>query len=276
MEAIRTYLKEIRNIPLLSAKEEIELSRRVRKGDKRARERMIRSNLRLVINIAKRYGHLGVPLMDLIEEGNIGLMKAVEKFNPRKGYRFSTYAAWWIKQSITRSIADQGKMIRMPVYINELMSKWKKVSERLTHKLKRTPRDEEVAKKMRLPRDKAEQISVWLSVKTSSLEAPIGEEGENEVMDLVENQKAVSPDAEITRFLDKEMIAGLLGIMSSREKEILDMRFGLVDGKIHTLAEVAKKLGVSRERVRQIEETALRKLRKFVQQQEKAAEERIS
>ena len=276
MEAIRTYLKEIRKIPLLTAKEEIELSRRVRKGDKRARERMIRSNLRLVINIAKRYGHLGVPLMDLIEEGNMGLMKAVEKFNPRKGYRFSTYAAWWIRQSITRSIADQGKMIRVPVYINELMSKWKKVSERLTHKLKRTPRDEEVAKKMRLPRDKAEQISAWLSVKTSSLEAPIGEEGENEVMDLVENQKAVSPDEDITRFLDKERIAGLLGIMSTREKEILDMRFGLLGGRIHTLAEVARKLGVSRERVRQIEEAALRKLRKFVQQQEKAAEERIS
>ena len=275
MEAIRTYLKEIRNIPLLTAKEEIELSKRVRKGDKHARERMIRSNLRLVINIAKRYGHLGIPLMDLIEEGNMGLMKAVEKFNPRKGYRFSTYGAWWIRQSITRSIADQGKMIRVPVYVNELMSKWKKVSERLTHELKRTPRDEEVAKKMRLPRDKADQISVWLSVKTSSLEAPIGEEGENEVMDLVENQKAVAPDEEITRFLDKERIAGLLGIMSSREKEILDMRFGLVDGKIHTLAEVAKKLGVSRERVRQIEEAALRKLRKFVQQQEKAAEERI-
>lgn len=276
MEAIRTYLKEIRNIPLLTAKEEIELSKRVRKGDKRARERMIRSNLRLVINIAKRYGHLGIPLMDLIEEGNMGLMKAVEKFNPRKGYRFSTYAAWWIRQSITRSIADQGKMIRVPVYINELMSKWKKVSERLTHELKRTPREEEVAKKMRLPRDKADQVSVWLSVKTSSLEAPIGEEGENEVMDLVENQKSVAPDEEITRFLDKERITGLLDIMSSREREILDMRFGLVDGKIHTLAEVAKKLGVSRERVRQIEEAALRKLRKFVQQQEKTAEERIT
>ena len=185
MEAIRTYLKEIRSTPLLTAKEEIELSKRVKKGDRHARERMIRSNLRLVINIAKRYGHLGIPLMDLIEEGNMGLMKAVEKFNPRKGYRFSTYAAWWIRQSITRSIAEQGKMIRVPVYINELMTKWKKVSERLSHKLRRLPTNEEVAKKMRLRRDKAEQISAWLSVKTSSLESPIGEEGENEVMDLV-------------------------------------------------------------------------------------------
>ena len=274
MEAIRTYLKEIRNIPLLTAREEIELSRRVKKGDKAARERMIRSNLRLVINIAKRYIHLGIPFMDLIEEGNMGLMKAVEKFNPRKGYRFSTYAAWWIRQSITRSISEQGKMIRVPVYMNELIAKWKKVSERLSHELRRTPRDEEIAKKMRLSKHKAAQIISWLSTKTSSLEAPIGEEGENEVMDLVENQRAVAPDKEIELFLDKERIGGLLDIMSSREKEILDMRFGLVDGKTHTLAEVAKKLGVSRERVRQIEEAALKKLRKFVQQQEESGLEK--
>jgi RNA polymerase primary sigma factor len=269
MEAIRTYLKEIRHIPLLTAKEEIELSKRIKKGDKAAREQMIRSNLRLVINIAKRYGFLGIPLMDLIEEGNIGLMKAVEKFNPKKGYRFSTYAAWWIRQSITRSISEQGKMIRVPVYMNELMAKWKKTSERLSHVLKRSPRDDEIAKKMHLPREKADQLIGWLSTKTSSLEARIGEEGENEVMDLVEDQKAVQPDAEIERFIDKERIGMMLDIMSSREKEILDMRFGLADGRTYTLAEVAKKLGVSRERVRQIEEAALRKLRKFVQQQEK-------
>jgi len=270
MEAIRTYLKEIRHIPLLTAKEEIELSRRVKKGDKAARERMIRSNLRLVINLAKRYGHLGIPLMDLIEEGNMGLMKAVEKFNPRKGYRFSTYAAWWIRQSITRSIPEQGKMIRVPVYVNELMAKWKKTSERLSQKLRRLPSDEEIAKKMRLSRHKAEQMVTWLSTKTSSLEAPIGEEGENEVMDLVEDQRAVQPDEELERFLEKERIGGLLDVMSDREKQVLDMRFGLIDGKTHTLAEVARKLGVSRERVRQIEEAALKKLRKFVQQQEKS------
>ena len=270
MEAIRTYLKEIRCIPLLTAKEEVELSRRVRKGDKLAREKMIRSNLRLVINIAKRYSYLGIPLMDLIEEGNVGLMKAVEKFDPNKGYRFSTYAAWWIKQSITRSIAEQGKMIRMPVYINELITKWKKTSERMSQKLKRIPTNDEIAKKLKLTRAKTEQITGLLSAKTSSLEAPIGGmDSDNTVIDLVENQNSVSPDSEIERFLSKERVGMLLDMMSKREKEILDMRFGLADGSTHTLAEVAKKFKVSRERVRQIEEVALKKLGKFVKVQEK-------
>jgi RNA polymerase primary sigma factor len=271
MDAIRTYLKDIRNIPLLTAKEEIELSKRIKKGDKAAREKMIRSNLRLVINIAKRYFHLGIPLVDLIEEGNMGLMKAVMKFNPQKGYRFSTYAAWWIRQSITRSISEQGKMIRVPVYINEMMTKWKKTNERLSQELKRIPSNKEIAKRMHISQQKAEQVLGWMSTKTSSLEAPIGEEGENEMMDLVEDQNAVPPDQEIERFLDKERLAVLLDIMSGREKEVLDMRFGLADGKSHTLAEVAKKLGVSRERVRQIEEAALKKLRRFVEQQEQSS-----
>ena len=269
MEALKTYLKEIRNIPLLTREEEIKLSGRIKKGEQQARKQMIRANLRLVINIAKRYMYLGIPLLDLIEEGNLGLMKAVDKFNPRKGYRFSTYAAWWIKQSITRSIIDQGKMIRLPVYMNEIISRWKKTKERLSQKLKRIPSDEEIARKLRLPKEKREQINFWLSTTTSSLETPIGEEGESQVMDLLEDQTAVSPDAEVERFLDKERIANLLGIMTQRERKILDMRFGLADGKPHTLAELAKKLGVSRERVRQIEEAALEKLRKFVEQQDK-------
>ena len=270
MEAIRTYLKEIRSIPLLTAKEEVELSRRVRKGDKFAREKMIRSNLRLVINIAKRYSYLGIPLMDLIEEGNVGLMKAVMKFNPNKGYRFSTYAAWWIKQSITRSIAEQGKMIRMPVYINELITKWKKTSERMSQKLKRIPTNDEIAKKLKLTKAKTEQITGLLSTKTSSLEAPIGgADSDNTVIDLVENLSSVSPDSEIESFLSKERVGMLLDMMSKREKEILDMRFGLADGSTHTLAEVARKFKVSRERVRQIEEAALKKLGKFVKVQEK-------
>jgi RNA polymerase primary sigma factor len=268
-EALKIYLKEIRNIPLLTAKEEIELSKKIRKGDENARKSMIRANLRLVINIAKRYIYLGIPFLDLIEEGNIGLMKAVDKFNPKKGYRFSTYAAWWIKQGITRSIAEQGKMIRMPVYVNELISKWKKTKERLTQKLKRMPRDEEIAKKMKISKDKIERINFWLSAQTSSLEAPIGEEEESQVLDLVENQTAVSPDAEIEHFLDKERVGNLLEVMTDREREVLDMRFGLVDGKTHTLAEVADKLGVSRERVRQIEEEALGKLKRFVLDQER-------
>lgn len=273
MEALRTYLKEIRTIPLLTPQQEIELAKRIKKGGRQgelARKQMIRANLRLVINIAKRYFHLGIPLLDLIEEGNLGLMKAVDKFNPKKGFRFSTYAAWWVKQAITRSITEQGKMIRIPVYMSELIAKWKKTKEELSHKLKRIPSDEEIARKMRISQTKMKQISYWMSTQTSSLEAPIGEEGESQVLDLVEDEAAVSPDAEIEHFLDKERVGSLLGMMSEREKQVLDMRFGLTGGKSCTLADVAKKLGVSRERVRQIEEEALSKLRRFVEQQEKA------
>jgi len=269
MEAIRTYLKEVRNIPLLTPEQEIQLSKRIKKGDEQARKAMIRSNLRLVINIAKRYMHLGTPLLDLIEEGNLGLMKAVDKFNPKKGYRFSTYAAWWIKQGISRSISEQGKMIRVPVYMSDLITKWKKKREQLTQKLKRTPSDEEIAKRLKLPKDKIEQITFWMATTTSSLEAPLGGESEAQVSDLIEDETAQSPDAGIGHLLDKERVRNLLDMMTQREKEVLDMRFGLADSKPHTLAEVAKKLGVSRERIRQIEEVALKKLRKFVEQQEK-------
>jgi RNA polymerase primary sigma factor len=269
MEALKTYLKEIRNIPLLTAEQEINLSRRIRRGDEQARKQMIRSNLRLVINIAKRYIHLGIPLLDLIEEGNLGLMKAVDKFNHRKGYRFSTYAAWWIRQGITRSISEQGRMIRVPVYMNELITKWKKKKERLTQKLNRIPSEQEIAKSLKLPKDKMEQINFWMSTSTSSLEAPVGEESDIQVSDLIEDETAQSPDAGIKRLLDRERIGNLLGIMTERERKILDMRFGLVDSKPQTLAQVAKKLGVSRERIRQIEEVALKKLRKLVEHHEK-------
>lgn len=267
MEALRTYLKEIRNIPLLTPQEEITLSRKIRKGDEQARKSMIRANLRLVINIAKRYIHFGTPFLDLIEEGNLGLMKAVDKFNPAKGFRFSTYAAWWIKQAITRAIFEQSKLIRMPVYMNELLSRWKKIREQLTQKLKRLPTDEEIAKKMKLSKNKMKQINFWLSAKTSSLEAPLGEDDEGQILDLVEDETAVAPDAEIEHLFDKERIASLLEIMTEKERIVLDMRFGLADGKTHTLAEVAVKLGISRERVRQIEEQALKKLRKFIHEQ---------
>jgi len=269
MEALKTYLKEVRQIPLLTPKQEIELNKKIRRGDEIARKDMIRANLRLVINIAKRYMHLGIPFLDLIEEGNLGLMKAVEKFDHRKGFRFSTYAAWWIKQGITRSISEQGKIIRVPVYMNDLIAKWKKTKERLSQKLKRVPSDTDIAKKLKLPPDKVEQINFWMSTTTSSLEAPIGEDSDNQVSDLVEDQNAIAPDAEIEHLLDRERIDNLLEVMSEREREILDMRFGLNKTKTRTLAEVAEKLGVSRERVRQIEEAALRKLRKFVVGQEK-------
>ena len=266
MEAIKQYLKEVRTTPLLKPDEEIELFKGVRRGDKEARRKMIRANLRLVINIAKRYMYLGMPLIDLIEEGNMGLMKAVDKFNPKKGYRFSTYAAWWIKQSITRALNEQSKMIRVPVYMNELFTKYKKIRDLLSQRLGRTPTRGEIAKRMKLSVEKIQNIEIWIT-KTTSLEAPVGEE--EEVKDLIVNQTIVSPKEEIERLLEKERLENLLEMMSEREKKVLDLRFGLDNGQSRTLAEVAKKIGVSRERIRQIEESALKKLRKFVSAQEK-------
>jgi RNA polymerase primary sigma factor len=268
MESIKAYLKDIRKIPLLTQEEELKLARRVRKGDKKARELMTRSNLRLVINLAKRYANLGVSFMDLIEEGNIGLMKAVDKFKPTKGFRFSTYAAWWIKQSILRCIIDQGKMIRIPVYLNESILKLKKAQESLSHKLKRDPQMSELSKKLRLPMDKVKELSQW-TAKMSSLEAPIGEDGEGQVKDIISDENMETPDTELENFFNRERATDLLSAMSKRERTILDMRFGLTDGKSHTLAQISHKLGVSRERVRQIEEAALKKLRRYINQQEK-------
>jgi len=268
MENIKAYIREIRKIPLLTAKEEIELSRKARKGDKASRDRMIRSNLRLVINIAKKYIYLGIPMMDLIEEGNMGLMKAVEKFDPNRGFRFSTYAAWWIRQSITRSVFDQSRTIRIPVYVNELLAKYKKTNERLMGKLKRVPSDTEVAKSMKTTTEKITKIRGYIA-KTSSLDAPIDEEGGNEIIDLIEDKSAESPDKEIDQFFNKERLQDMMGAINERERDVLDLRFGLKDGKIYTLAEVSEHLGVSRERVRQIEENALKKLKKFVAGQDK-------
>lgn len=268
MEALKTYLKEVRQIPLLTPKQEIDLSKRVKKGDEMARKEMIRANLRLVINIAKKYMYLGIPFLDLIEEGNLGLMKAVEKYDHRKGFRFSTYAAWWIRQGITRSISEQGKMIRIPVYMNDLIAKWKKCKERLSQKLRRVPTDKEIVKKLQLPPEKAEKINFWIATTTSSLEAPVGDDNESNVGDLVEDQHAIAPDAGIEHLMDKERVDNLLELMSKREREVLDMRFGLSDTKPLTLAKVADKLGVSRERIRQIEKEALKKLKKFVVDQQ--------
>lgn len=271
MDTVRAYFKQLRKIPLLTPKEEKELNRKVRKGNEHARKKMIRANLRLVVSIAKRYSYLSVPLMDLIEEGNIGLMKAVEKFDARRGYRFSTYAAWWIKQAISRSIFDQAKTIRIPVYMNEQINKWRKVNERLSHKLKRMPTSQEIARTMRTSIKKVEKINQWMK-KISSLEAPVGKEKEGQMIDLIEDDKAAPPDSELSRFMDKERVIDLLDITDDREKEILDLRFGLVDGLIHTLAEVAEHLSLSRERVRQIEERALKKLRKFIDEERKELE----
>lgn len=267
MDAIKLYLKDIKNISLLTPEEEITLARKAKKGDKEARKRMIQGNLRLVINIAKRYNYFGVPILDLIEEGNLGLMKAVTKFNPNKGYRFSTYASWWIKQHITRAIANQGKTVRIPVYLAEIIARWRKVIEKLSHKLHRNPRVNEIAKDMKISVKKIREISE-IATKVSSLDAPIGENGEAEFMDIIEDESSSSPINKITRVFQQERIQSLLENMSEREREILNLRFGLRDGTNYTLGETAKRFGITRERVRQIENAAMRKLRLLLATQE--------
>ncbi len=263
MDPIKSYFKDVRDIPLLTAEQEVELAERVQKGDEEARDTMIRSNLRLVISIAKRYINLGVPLSDLIEEGNIGLMRSVEKFDPSKGFRFSTYAAWWIKQAISRAIIDQGKMIRVPVYMNEEIMKYKKAVESLTHKLKRKPRVSEIAKKMQTTVDKVREYERSIA-KMSSLDAPIGEEGDGQVKDMIADERLASPDQQLEHFLNKERAQDLLDMLSERERKILVLRYGLEDGKTHTLAEIAKQICVSRERVRQLENQAIKKIKKMI------------
>ncbi len=275
MEAIKLYLREIKTTALLTAEEEISLAKRIKKGDRKARQRMIKANLRLVINIAKRYSYLGVPIMDLIEEGNLGLMKAVEKFNPRKGYRFSTYAAWWIKQHITRAIANQGKTIRVPIYMLELLMKFKKVTERFTDKLNRKPRLSEIAKRMRLPVKKVHELSQIVS-KISSLNAPVGEEGSAEFMELIEDERIGTAWDELTDYLHQEKIKELLEKMTPREQKILTLRFGLKDGIPRTLNETAKHFGITRERVRQIETVAMKKLRDIMSSQEARVDAKLA
>lgn len=267
-EPIKLYIKDIKNIPLLSASEELELALKIKKGNKAARAKMIRSNLRLVINIAKRYSYLGVPMMDLIEEGNLGLMKAVEKFNPKRGFRFSTYAAWWIRQFITRAIANQGKTVRVPVYMVELAMRFKKVSEQLSHKHKHRPRMSDIAKKMKISVKRVKLLNKMIT-KITSLNAPVGDDGGNaQFIDLLGDDALAIDQKNAVDFLQNDRIKELLTRITPRERRILSLRFGLKDGAPHTLSETAKKFGVTRERVRQIEEASIKKLRIFIKQQE--------
>lgn len=264
-DSIKAYLKDVRPILLLTAEEEIDLAQKVQKGDKDAREKMIKANLRLVISIAKRYMNLGVPLGDLIEEGNIGLMKGVEKFDPQRGFRFSTYAAWWIKQGVSRAIIDQGKMIRVPVYMNEEILKYKKVVENLTHRWKRKPRPAEIAKRMKLTVERIRELENAIA-RMSSLDAPIGEDGEGQIIDIIEDENVSSPHAELEKFFDKERTTGFLDMLEERERKIIELRYGLVDGEPRTLAGIADELGISRERVRQIEAATLKRIRQILKQ----------
>ncbi len=268
-DPIRSYLKDIKSIPLLTAKQEIDLARKIRKGDRKAKRQMTLSNLRLVISIAKRYSHLGVPLLDLIEEGNLGLMKAVVKYNPNKGFRFSTYGAWWIRQYITRAIANQGKTVRIPVYMTELLSKFKRITEELSQKLGRRPTVSELSKRMRLPMERIERLKeLVVSSQTTSLETPVGEEGETEMIDLLQDESSASPQDAITRFLQHERIDALLQKMNERERRVLVLRYGLEDSINRTLGETAKFFKITRERVRQIEVVAMRKLRVLIAEEE--------
>ena len=270
-DPIRSYLKDIKLIPLLTARQEVELATKIRRGNSKAKRQMILSNLRLVINIAKRYSHLGVPLLDLIEEGNLGLMKAVIKYNPHKGYRFSTYGAWWIRQYITRAIANQGKTVRIPVYMTELLSKFKRITEDLSQRLGRRPSAVELSKRMRLPIERVERLQELVtSSQTTSLETPVGDEGETEMIDLLEDESAVSPQEDIGRFLQHERIDALLRKMGERERRVIVLRYGLEDGVTRTLGETAKFFGITRERVRQIEVVAIRKLRSLINTEEPA------
>jgi RNA polymerase primary sigma factor len=261
---MKIYLTQIENIPLLTPNEEIELAQKVQGTDEVAQEiarhRMIRSNLRLVISIAKRYANMGLSFSDLVEEGNIGLMRAVEKFNPERGYRFSTYASWWIKQAIMRALSNQGKTIRIPVYMYEIISRWRKVRDGLTQKLNRAPTRREIAEVMEVPVRKIKEIEN-IAGKPSSLNAPVSLDGTAELIDLIEDDSSHAPDAQIGEALKNERIQKVLTHLEDREQRILVLRFGLGDEEPHTLEEVAQQFAITRERVRQIEAVALQKIR---------------
>ncbi len=261
-DSVRLYLREIGKIPLLSAEEELELAQRVVAGDKDAKDKMAEANMRLVVSIAKRYVGRGLDLLDLIQEGNTGLLRAVEKFDPDKGFKFSTYATWWIRQAITRAIADQARTIRIPVHMVETINKLLRTQRRLTQELNREPTNEEIAKEMEIEVDKVEHI-MKIKQDISSLDASVRDDEEDSVLaDFIEDEDTISPEESATGQLLKEHVKEMLGSLSEREQKILKLRFGLEDGKSHTLEEVGQEFSVTRERIRQIEAKALAKLRK--------------
>lgn len=260
-DSVRMYLREIGRIPLLTNEDEVRLAKRSERGDIWAKKRIAESNLRLVVSIAKKYIGRGLSLLDLIQEGNTGLMRAVDKFDYRKGFKFSTYATWWIRQAITRAIADQARTIRIPVHMIETINKLIRVERQLVQDLGREPTPEEIAQEMGLDVDKVEHI-IKISQETVSLEAPVGEEEDSKLGDFIEDTKNVSPEEATSQTLLKDKIQEFLGTLSPREQKILKMRFGLEDGRTHTLEEVGAEFGVTRERIRQIEAKALAKLKK--------------
>ena len=259
-DPVRMYLKEIGKIKLLTPEEELELAKKMAAGDAEARRRMSEANLRLVVSIAKRYVGRGMQLLDLIQEGNLGLMKAVEKFDYTKGYKFSTYATWWIRQSITRAIADQARTIRIPVHMVETINRVLRTSHSMVQTLGREPTTQEVADELHMDLQKVEEI-MKIAQEPVSLETPIGEEEDSHLGDFIQDDEASQPSEEASYTLLREQLEEVLGTLTDREQEVLRMRFGLRDGKPHTLEEVGKEFDVTRERIRQIESKALRKLR---------------
>ena len=259
-DPVRMYLKEIGKVPLLSAEEEIELAKKMEQGDENAKKRLAEANLRLVVSIAKRYVGRGMLFLDLIQEGNLGLIKAVEKFDYRKGYKFSTYATWWIRQAITRAIADQARTIRIPVHMVETINKLIRVSRQLLQELGREPTTEEIAEEMDMPVDRVREI-LKISQEPVSLETPIGEEEDSHLGDFIQDDNVPVPADAAAFTLLKEQLVEVLGTLTEREQKVLRLRFGLDDGRARTLEEVGKEFNVTRERIRQIEAKALRKLR---------------
>ena len=259
-DPVRMYLKEIGKVPLLSADEEIELAKRMEEGDEVAKKRLAEANLRLVVSIAKRYVGRGMLFLDLIQEGNLGLIKAVEKFDYRKGYKFSTYATWWIRQAITRAIADQARTIRIPVHMVETINKLIRVSRQLLQELGREPTPEEIAKEMNMSVERAREI-LKISQEPVSLETPIGEEEDSHLGDFIQDENVPVPADAAAFTMLKEQLEEVLGTLAEREQKVLRLRFGLDDGRARTLEEVGKEFNVTRERIRQIEAKALRKLR---------------
>lgn len=259
-DPVRMYLKEIGRVPLLKFEDEIQLAKRYEKGDMLAKRKLTEANLRLVVSIAKKYIGRGMSLLDLIQEGNQGLIRAVEKYDWRKGFKFSTYATWWIRQAITRAIADQARTIRIPVHMVETINRFVRISRRLMQELGREPLPEEVAEVMEIDVSKVREI-IKVSQEPTSLEAPVGDEEDSHLGDFIQDTSALSPYDETSRQLLKEQMEEVLGTLSEREKRVLTLRFGLEDGRPRTLEEVGKEFGVTRERIRQIEAKALRKLR---------------
>ncbi|QUH21006.1 RNA polymerase sigma factor RpoD [Alkaliphilus sp. B6464] len=259
-DPVRMYLKEIGKVPLLSAEEEINLAKRMDAGDEEAKKKLVEANLRLVVSIAKRYVGRGMLFLDLIQEGNLGLIKAVEKFDYKKGFKFSTYATWWIRQAITRAIADQARTIRIPVHMVETINKLIRVSRQLLQELGRDPRPEEIAVEMDLSEDKVREI-LKIAQEPVSLETPIGEEEDSHLGDFIPDDDAPAPAEAAAFSLLKEQLVEVLDTLTPREQKVLRLRFGLDDGRARTLEEVGKKFDVTRERIRQIEAKALRKLR---------------